>query len=289
MRENFTFIGATSLHLLGRQDKSYSRAELLDIPNQCEEASVLWHPGGHVVPMLTQQLALKVHKIISTARCSTTEFRATAPPLTLQGDAFGSSSSQFRSHVDLGEDDESTEEEFDSMRLLHETIDGPAVPTVHMYAVSMTMVLFAHSVVSGGMLNGITEMVPEGKRNIPNLHSFSVFVLLAGVWDGRRGHSWARLRQTLAINGSLLLLMRYSVLPEMLARVQATHLGHSSKQMTGRFDAPSWWMLAISVWQVAAYCAVRIRAPKLLLPLLSLLVHFGSFGAALPWPLRRSP
>ena len=50
-------ITVPSLHVLGRADELLSAAQLLSVPSRCDNMTMLWHKGGHVVPLLDGAVA----------------------------------------------------------------------------------------------------------------------------------------------------------------------------------------------------------------------------------------
>ena len=57
-------IKVPSLHVLGRADELLSAAQLLSVPSRCENMTMLWHKGGHVVPLLDGAVAAALRRFL---------------------------------------------------------------------------------------------------------------------------------------------------------------------------------------------------------------------------------
>eukprot|EP00966_Prymnesium_polylepis_P327350 7383227-Prymnesium_polylepis.1 len=61
-------IHSPSLHLLGLNDELLERAALMDVPSRSMNATILWHSGGHQIPILTPELRARVVKWLEANR-----------------------------------------------------------------------------------------------------------------------------------------------------------------------------------------------------------------------------
>jgi hypothetical protein len=273
---------------------------LMSLPQNCHEPVIRMHPQGHVIPMLTTNMALMISE-----HAEATTRRQTVVGLQMQmrghqplmgrlahgeprlGDGLG----------DCAEDDD-----FDSMALLHaggRTHSTRLNLLLNMYGIGMVMVVYAHW---GGDLLESAKLQHYDKKGGSQLERFelsaqlfNIFIVLAGVADKEHGVSMAQLRQELCTNAAALYATHYSNLPEIINAIyHATsqwHGGCTRCSIVGRLTAPAWWFLAISGFRTMLYVATAVRPgyAQKALPLLALLAHFGSFGMLLPYPLRRSP
>ena len=60
-------ISIPSIHFLGQNDEMFTIPSLMSLPNNCHEPVLLMHPQGHVVPMLSTSMTLKVVELVEIA------------------------------------------------------------------------------------------------------------------------------------------------------------------------------------------------------------------------------
>ena len=66
-----------SIHVVGLSDEVFSSAELLELPaRNCKDPSMLFHPGGHVVPLLDSNLQRRVSALIGNRGGETSNQRS---------------------------------------------------------------------------------------------------------------------------------------------------------------------------------------------------------------------
>ena len=76
-------ITVPSLHVLGRADELLSAAQLLSVPSRCESMTMLWHKGGHVVPLLDGGIKAALRRFLS-ADAAVDNSSQEGTPLVLQ-------------------------------------------------------------------------------------------------------------------------------------------------------------------------------------------------------------
>ena len=128
------------------------------------------------------------------------------------------------------------------------------------------------------------------RLHLTRMPLFPAFCVLAGLDDARHNWSWARLRHGLVINLVILYVLERSSLPSQFQLVQrrvwqlhplldgrdvmcwdpATETRSFGKDLT-------WWLVVLTAWRLVHHVAAhRLMLPPWLLPLASVLLHFGS-------------
>jgi non-ribosomal peptide synthetase-like protein len=77
-------ITVPSLHVLGRADELLSAAQLLSVPSRCESMTMLWHKGGHVVPLLDGAVAAALRRFLGAEAGANALPQEGTPPVLQQ-------------------------------------------------------------------------------------------------------------------------------------------------------------------------------------------------------------
>ena len=162
----------------------------------------------------------------------------------------------------------------------------------------MTLVVFSHyksSLVQqphlwlvGHSARDSARLQQDLKRHIAAVEpliglAFNSFFMIAGVDDHYLPVFWWRLFEVTAINAILLYVTFYSSIGALMDSLFSGNLA------TGRLGAESWWFVSIVLLKAVTITSKSLKLPTWLVPCVSLIVHFLSFGDLLPWPLQRSP
>ena len=262
--------------------------ELLSLVGVCERAVVVWHGYGHGLPLCSPEL---VDVFCGAAR----GVASTAPgPYAVPADRPLDELLLFSDADSLGQ-------------LAADPATGTAkLVTFNCLAVSMLLVVCEH-VVHPGLLTANLFKGAPGKeeelaclvRLVAQLNDvcFPCFATLLGVWDRRVGFTGGRYRANVVFSLAAFALLHCSKVPEWVVAFGISsgllRKFHHALSMQ-RIQSPAWWPVAMLLWSTLSYATARLRAGRskrwtLLLPAISMVMHFGSWGAALPWPLRRFP
>jgi hypothetical protein len=264
------------------------------------------HPQGHVIPMLTTNMALIISEHAEATTRRQTVVGRVDQHVKMRSHQQHTGSLAF-GEPRLGDrlGGRGADGDFDSMALLHAG-GGSRSPQLNllfnMYGVAIVMVVYAHwgrdvfRAVELKFGNTSPSKLLDHFGLFEHLRGLtsSIFPVLAGVADSVRGVSTTQLKRDLCTSAVALYVMHYSNLPEMADAIyHATsqwHRGCTHCSIVGRLTAPAWWFLSISSFRALLYVATaRQGDTRKVLPGLALLAHFGSFGMLLPYPLRRNP
>ena len=306
-----------SLHLLGRADELLTEDELLSLPRRCSEATILRHPQGHALPVLSARLTSRMLHAIDTA-CHDNP-KGTRVEALDAWRADDDCKPLYAGRMPMAFDADGREEPFGL--LSEESNGGDALPdsiqmfidsgvrldcavTAHVYFVSLLFVVVGHwhelwLPDFGNAQSCMSTSLPsEGDAAAPTWcgrgfgamltvgHFFTVqaFVVIAGTVDARLPPAMVRTlaRNTLLVVGTYLWFFFFSDLPETIATIV------DEEFMAGYHREMAWFgmFLLLSRLLHAALATARLRW---LLPLLGVAVHFGCWAGHCAWPLRRAP
>lgn len=123
------------------------------------------------------------------------------------------------------------------------------------------------------------------------IYSMTSFAMIAGATDRRYGIPSSRLLHLLGMLWityysqitTVFLATLHGLLPQTWLRWLQLH-----DDATTRFTEPSWFLLALLIWESIAYVSACCRC-RWLPPVASIVSHFVCFGGACAWPFQREP
>ena len=234
--------------------------------------------------------------------------QAAMPMASADDDGEGSSAGEGAGGSEASPGVDSLKMTFDAGR-----VSGAAVVQLHMYVVATSLVILSHvlrdycSKGENGALFArphplltsafgwdAEEARMHARRALWRLHLsrlpiFPTFCVLAGIADSRHNWSWAKMRHGLVINLVLLYVLDHSSLPVQWQRVQQTvwqlHpildgtdvMCFSAWETRDNGRGLVWWLVVVTAWRVLHCVGARVlKLPVWLLPLCSVLLHFGT-------------
>ena len=291
-----------SLHFIGSQDELFTTEELMALPRLCSaKIAVVPHAYGHQVPPLSGHLLTSTNAFLASLKHGVGEVRNDGNGRVI----FNNGTAEDR----WGDNEDEPPAEFDSMAILSKqsSMDAWSEAVLNGYALAIIAVVLTHTLQGGvqvdqvfvhtslGDLNRNKRLLSDcaSTRAISRLSSFGflLFTVFAGVKDARSPpNMWAqRISQELAVSTACMLLLFYTTFPDQVQQLYESLELQVPAPLTPRMNSAAWWPISLLAWRMIAAIVASVRSPRWIVPVMSVLVHLGSFGTLLPWPLVRSP
>ena len=291
LRTSAAIVEVPSLHLLGLRDELLTQDELESLSRRCSDATILRHPQGHAMPVLSRRLSARLAHAIREA-CG----------VGGAADSAGWWEDDDDGAVDRTPSDSTVLPDSIQMLLDAGVRVSQCIVTEHVYGACLLFVVVAHwhelfhtnltsssalagaNCLTNGSCHVLTSILTVGR-----FFTLQAFLVVAGTTDARLP---PLLMRRLAANTTLVVvpflwLMFMSDVPERLSAIIEPP-PHNTTVLAG-FHRELVWFGFLLLFCRLLHAALTVMRVRPLLPLIGIVTHFGCYSGHCLWPLRRAP